>query len=70
MLDRRCVADLANHLLQERKFFDSADHAMGAAGVKAGTALDATPVETGSVIATADNIKKDKPARPPSMVSV
>lgn len=54
----------------DRKFFDSADHAMGAAGIKVGGGgkTAPVPVETGSIIATADNIKKDKPARPPSMV--
>lgn len=41
---------------------------MGAAGIKATSTKDPVPVETGSVIATADNIKKDKTMRPVSMV--
>ena len=42
------------HVLQDRKFFDSADHEMGAAGVK--------KEGTGHVIATAQTVPKRGPA--------
>lgn len=54
----------------ERKFFDSADHAMGAAGVAGVPAASSTggPGPTGSLIATTSNIPKKVSPRPTSMV--
>eukprot|EP00053_Salpingoeca_punica_P001375 m.33099 g.33099 ORF g.33099 m.33099 type:complete len:108 (+) comp10983_c0_seq1:158-481(+) len=44
----------------ERKFFDSADHALASSGVK--------EVDTGHVIATASNIPKQKQSPRPSSI--
>jgi hypothetical protein len=44
----------------ERKFFDSADHALASSGVK--------EVDTGRVIATASNIPKQKQSPRPSSI--
>ena len=46
---------------RDRKFFDSADHALSSAGVQ-------TETETGTVIATAQNIPRKSQTKPSAMV--